>query len=1163
MNFQNISAWCIRNPVVPIVLFIALILGGMVTFSRMKVQNDPDIEFPLVVVFISQPGAAPTEIENQITQKVESSLRSLQNVQSISSTAREGASQTEIEFEIGTDVVEALNDVKNAVDQVRGSLPDGILEPEVTKIDISSDEIGYFSVLADDMTIEQLSWFVDDTVTKNLLSVPGLAQVNRGGGVTREIAVILDPGKMQANGVSAGQINQVLRQLNLNAAGGRSEIGGSRQSVRVLGNTATAYQLSQTDIPLAGGRVIKLADIAKVTDSYSEVTSLGKTNGKMAVTFGIQRGRGESDVSVYDAAVARLEKIEADNPGIKFTKLFTTVPYVKEQYTSSIAAMVEGSILAVIVVFFFLRDWRATMISAIAIPLSAIPSFWFIDMLGITLNQMSLLALGLVAGVLVDDAIVEVENIVRHMRMGKSAYQAAIDAADEIGLAVVATTFSIVAVFLPVGLMPGIPGQFFFNFGWTVVVSVLISLAVARMITPMIAAYFLKPAGPAEHGGGPWMDRYERLLHFSLDNNKQRAFRAKVESVRGRPGYHLLPALAGIFAALSPFIMRSEPAIGEVAKGPGVGLILSAMILGGPIAYGLVFLLQSLLVSLVNLAIRQRDAGFFAWNRFWALRLNARLRDHRVWMLGIAFFALILSGVLFGVLPQKLFPEQNSDFSRITIEMVPGTTLKQTEDVSAQVAALIAKQPEVLTVQERVREANGSLFITLKADREGTSQDFERRLTPELQKFADARVNFQALFQAGPPGIGRPISVMLTGADSVLLEATAAKLAEQMKSIPGVVAPRVAADTRRPELVITPRQELAASLGVTTAALSQTIRIATIGEIDQNAAKFSLSDRQIPIRVRLSEDSRRDLSVIMNLPVQTASGGSVPLSRVADVSYGSGPVSIRRFNQERRVFVGADLAPGFQEGPIKQAIDKLPVMENLPLGLSKKPFGSDEIFEELITSFQIALGSAVLLVFAVLVLLYHRFVSPLVNMASLFLAPLGGLIALWIAGQEVTLPVFIGILMLFGIVAKNSILLIDFAIEEMAKGVPKYQAIVDAGHKRAQPIVMTTVAMTAGMVPTALSIHGDSAWRQPMGTVVMGGLILSTLLTLLIVPAGFSLADGFEKRIGPKLRRTFLTWEPSKTGGAQAESQPAAVPDPTKPVATPATRRDDGPLPAE
>ncbi len=1126
MSFRNISAWCIRNPVVPIVLFIGLMLAGMLAFSGMKVQNDPDIEFPMIFVQINQPGAAPTEIENQITQKIEASLRSLQGVQSISSTAREGSSETGIEFKIGIDVIEALNDVKNAVDQTRASLPDGILEPQVFKVEISSEEIGYFSVIADDMTIEQLSWFVDDTVTKSLLSVPGLAQVNRGGGVNREIRVILDPQKMQSNGVSAGQINQVLRQLNVNAAGGRSEIGGSRQSVRVLGNAGSAYELSQVDVPLGGGKVIKLADVAAVSDSYGEITSIGKTNGKSVVTFGIARARGESDVSVYDAAVARLAQIEAQKPGIRFTKLFTTVPYVKEQYSSSIAAMIEGAVLAVIVVFFFLRDWRATVISAIAIPLSAIPSFWFIDMLGITLNQMSLLALGLVAGVLVDDAIVEVENIVRHMRMGKSAYQASIDAADEIGLAVVATTFSIVAVFLPVGLMPGIPGQFFFNFGWTVVVSVLISLAVARMITPMIAAYFLKPAGEQEHGGGIWMERYERLLHFSLDNRKARAIRSEIEPIPTASYYHALPVLAALATILAPFLFNAAPAPGEVAKGPGVALVLAALFLGAPIAYGLVFLVQALVMALINLFVRQRQRGYLAWNRFWAQRLGARMRDHRVWMLGLAFVAFVISGILFAVLPQQLFPEQNSDFSRITIEMVPGTTLKQTEAVADRVAALVKTRAEVDRVQQRIGEGNASVLITLKSDRDKTSQEFERELTPMLQQVPDARINFQALFQAGPPGLGRPISVMLTGADSVALELAASTLVAQMRDVPGVVAPRIAADTRRPELLITPRQEMAASLGVTTAALSQTIRIATIGDIDQNAAKFSLSDRQIPIRVRLSEEARRDLTVIENLPVQTTSGGSVPLSRVAVISFGSGPVSIRRYNQERRVFVGADLAPGALKGPVMEKINVLPIMTNLPAGVGKKPFGEDEIFEELIMSFQIALGSAVLLVFAVLVLLYHRFVSPLVNMASLFLAPLGGLIALFLVGQPVTMPVFIGILMLFGIVAKNSILLIDFAIEEMSNGVPKYEAIVDAGHKRAQPIVMTTVAMTAGMIPTALSLGGDSAWRGPMGTVVIGGLILSTLLTLVIVPAGFSLADGLEKRLGPKLRNVFLTYRP-------------------------------------
>ncbi|HUQ13699.1 MAG TPA: efflux RND transporter permease subunit [Novosphingobium sp.] len=1053
MNFRNLSAWSIRNPVVPIVLFLGLTIAGIVAFMGMKVQADPDVEFPGVIISISQPGAAPTEIENQITQKIESAVRTISGVDSISSTAREGNSQTIVQFKIGTDVNEGVNEVKNAIDQARGELPDGILEPQVVKMQTSSDPIGYFAVEADDMTIEQLSWFIDDTVTRRLLAVPGMATVDRSGGVDREITVQLDPARMQSLGVTASQINAALRASNVNTAGGQAEVAGSRQSVRVLGNAKTAYALSQSEIALSGGRTVKLADVATVSDRYGELTSMAKVRGKQVVTFGITRARGESDVSVYDATLEELDKIEKDNGNaVRFTRLFTQVDEVKAQYESSIAAMIEGAVLAVIVVFFFLRDWRATMVSALAIPLSAIPTFWFMDLLGFTLNGLSLLALGLVAGVLVDDAIVEIENIVRHMRMGKSAYQASIDAADEIGLAVVATTFSIVAVFLPVGLMPGVSGQFFKNFGLTVVASVLMSLAVARMITPMVAAYFLQAKGHASHGEGPAMDRYMRVLRWSLDTSGAEAYKTRAAS-EGR-----------------------------------------------------------------RLGLRRRIA--------------ARLRDHRLWMMGVGFGALVLSAILTMVIPQEFFPTGDSNFSRVSIEMVPGTTLAQTEAVADEVAGIVGSQPDVKEALERIREGGGFVFISLKEERERTSKEFEEALTPKLQKIADARVTFLANGPGPGGGTGRALSVMLSGSDPEALNKAAATLVEQMSKLPQVVAPRVSADMRRPEIVITPRLDLAASLGVTTTALSQAIRIATQGEIDQNSAKFSLSDRQVPIRVKLPVASRRSLDTIRNLPVPTASGGSIPLSRVAEIGFGSGPTQIQRYNQSRRVFIGADLAPGVVKGTADKAIRELPIMKNLPQGVSNAPFGADEWQQEMITNFAIALTAGVLLVFSVLVLLYHRFVSPLVNMGSLFLAPLGGLIALLISGQPISMPVFIGVLMLFGIVAKNSILLIDFAIEEMHRGTSKRAAIIEAGHKRAQPIVMTTVAMVAGMIPTAVSIGGDSSFRAPMGTVVIGGLILSTLLTLLIVPAGFSLADGIEKRLGPWLGRKVLTY---KTGDADAD----------------------------
>ena len=1040
MNFQNISAWSIRNPVVPLVLFIGLTLAGLVSFWQMKVQDNPDIEFPVVIVSIAQPGAAPTEIENQITQRVESAVRSIAGVDTLTSTASEGQSQTQVQFKIGQDINAAVNEVKNQVDQIRSDLPEGILEPRVFKVETSSQPIAYIAVVADDMTLEQLSWFIDDTVARRLLSVPGMAEVSRSGGVSREIAVTLDPMRMKALGVTASQINAALRQVNINAAGGKTEVAGSRQSVRVLGNARTAYDLSQTEIALSGGRTVRLDQVADVRDSYSEIASIAKFNGRPVVNFAISRARGESDVSVFDGATAEMAKIEKEQGGkIRFETLFTTVTYTKEQYRSSINAMVEGAVLAVIVVFFFLRDWRATIVSAIAIPLSSIPTFWLLDLMGFTLNQMSLLALGLVAGVLVDDAIVEIENIVRHMRMGKTAYQAAIDAADEIGLAVVATTFSIVAVFFPVALMPGVSGQFFKNFGLTVVVAVLFSLLVARMITPMVAAYFLKAQGEADHGGGPMMDRYMKVLHWSLDTSRAAAYRA------AHPGR----------------------------------------------------------------------------------RFRARLHDHRVWMMGIGLLALLCTIGLGAIIPTQFFPDTDNDSIQVSVEMVPGTTLAQTEREVARIAARLRQEPETESTLAAVREARANIYVNLRKDRARTSLEYEREMAPVLQSVPDVRANFVAN-NGGPPsgGSGRAISIMLAGSNPELLQKTAQTLVSQMSGVKLVVAPRISADLRRPEVIIKPRFDLAANLGVTTQTLSQVVRIATQGEIDQNSARFSLSDRQGPIRVKLPEEARRDLSVIANLPVPTASGAVVPLSRVADITFGSGPTQIQRYNQSRRVFVGADLAPGVVKGDAMKAINALPIMKALPQGVSNTVAGEDKFQQELINSFGIALGSGVLLVFSVLVLLYHRFISPLVNMGSLFLAPLGGLLALALTGYSLSLPVFIGVLMLFGIVAKNSILLIDFALEEMATGKDKLAAIIEAGHKRAQPIVMTTVAMVAGMIPTSLAVGGDAGWRAPMGIVVIGGLTMSTLLTLLIVPAGFSLADGLEKRIGPWLARKVLGYQP-------------------------------------
>lgn len=1005
---RNISSWAIKNPVVPLVVFFMLTLAGIASFMTMDVNGQPEIDFPLATVIVSQPGAAPTELETQVTQRIEAAVRGINGVDEINSTVSEGQSRTNVQFAIGTPVDRGVTDVRDAVANIRSQLPDGILEPQVQRVDFSNGPIAYMSVEATDMTLEELSWYVDNTVAKRLLALPGMSQVRRSGGVSREIRVVLDPARLQSYGLTASQVNAQLRQINLNAAGGRTEIAGSEQAVRVLGNATNAFGLGETQISTGAGRTVKLADVATVRDSYAEQRSIAKMNGRQVLSFSVEKAKGSSDVTVYDAAMAEMAKLANENPKVKFTQLFTTVDYTKTQYHSAIEAMIEGAVLAVIVVFLFLRDWRATVISALAIPLSAIPAFWFLDLMGFTLNTLSLLALSLVAGVLVDDAIVEIENIVRHMRMGKSAYQASMDAADEIGLAVFATTMAIVAVFLPVGLMPGISGQFFKNFGFTVVVSVLLSLAVARLITPMIAAFFLKAHGQAEHGEGQWVHQYMKLLN-------------------------------------------------------------------------------------------------------WTLR-------HRWKTMGVGAVALACTVWGFATLPVTFQPNIDTDYSQVKIEMPPGTTLAQTEAVADRVSAILKTSPVVNKSFADINAGSESnLYLTLRKDRPTTSVEFERAFASKLQAIPDARVSFQSQNGSG----GRDMSVVLAGDDPIKLDRTAQQVIREMRTLPELRQVRVEGDVRRPEITIKPRFDVAAQLGVTTSALSQTIRIATLGDIDQNVAKFSLSDRQIPIRVALGQEYRRTLDTIENLPVPTSAGGSVPLKVVAEVSFGAGATEIRRYNQQRRIVIGADLGPGLVSGDAQPKIDALPTLKNLPQGVEKVKFGSDKWQAELFLNFIIAVVAGVLLVFAVLVLLYKRVLPPFVNMGSLLLAPLGGAIALHLTGNVISMPVFIGLLMLLGIVAKNSILLVDFAIEEMGKGTDRVTAIMEAGHKRIQPIVMTTVAMVAGMLPIALALSGDGSWRAPMGIVVIGGLIMSTLLTLLIVPASFSLAIGVEEWLSPRLRRWF------------------------------------------
>jgi multidrug efflux pump subunit AcrB len=1022
---NNLSAWAIRHPTMPLVLFFVLTFLGVVSFIRLPINLNPDISFPLIIVQVSQPGAAPAEIESQVTQKVEGAVRSVSGVRNISSRASEGGSFTSVEFEIGTPLDRALNDVRDAVSKVRGDLPEGINEPQVNRVDIEGGAIAYYAVSTTDRSPEQLSWFVDNDISKRLLSISGVAQVSRGGGEDREIRVELDPARMQALGVTAAEVNQQLRLVNLNAPGGRAQVGGGEQSIRVLGTAATALRLGQTQIRVAGGAVVRLSDLAEVRDAVAERRSIERLNGRAAVTFGVSKSRGASDVSTADRVEAEVAKILKENPDIAITRVFTTVENTRRTYRSALTAMIEGSVLAVLVVFVFLRDWRATAISALAIPLSAIPTFAFMYWMDFTLNSISMLGLSLVAGVLVDDAIVEIENIVRHMRMGKSGWQAAIDAADEIGLAVVATSATIIAVFLPVSFMGGITGQYFKQFGLTVAAAVFFSLLVARLITPLVAAYTLKPHEQIRSADGPLMSSYLEALRWSLEH---------------------------------------------------------------------------------------RRATLLA---------------------GTAFF--LASIALMVVVPKSFYPRSDFASAIVAVELPPGVRLEDTARVSAQVRDILAAQPEVTDIIESVGGGdvrNATLYVSLvpRSERKADQKTFENRVRPLFAAVPDARVSFQGEDVGGG---GRPITLYLTGDDPARLEDAARRAVEAMRTIPGLRDPRINGDLERPELLVRPRLDQAAEYGVSVAAISQAIRIATLGDLPQNAAKFSLADRQVPIRVSLLESSRSDMATIENLPVRTATGGTVPLKAVAEMSFGRGPSTIRRYNQSRRVVIDAELN-GVELGPALAKVKALPELRDLPDGVRLVEVGQAEFMTELFSNFLLAIAAGVLMVFAVLVLLFQRVFQPITILAALPLSVGGAVIALMLVGKSFSMPAVIGFLMLMGIVGKNSILLVDFAIEEIQAGKDRVEALIEAGHKRARPIIMTTVAMVAGMVPVAISIE---EFRVPMGVAVIGGLLTSTVLTLLIVPAVFTLVDDVERWVGPRFRRLLTS---SETETAAAVSGPKA-----------------------
>lgn len=1017
---MNFSAWAIRNPVPPILAFLLLTVVGLMSFNRLDIQNFPDMDLPTITISASLEGAAAAQLETEVARKIEDELTGLTWLDSVTTTITDGAVQIDVSFDLGKDAQVALDEVSSAVDQVKSDLPAGMETPTVTKSELGSSPLVTYVVSAQTLDEAELSWLIDNDIERVLMAVDGVGEVSRLGGIDREIRVQLDPDLMAGLGLTAADVNGQLDDVQRDLSGGKGRVGSASQSLRVRAAAASVEDLRATPIPLPNGGWVRLDELGTVTDTHADRSSLAYLNGAPVIALQVKRSKGFSDVAVTEGVRAALAEFGAAHPEVTLAEAYNTITPTQENYDASIHMLYEGAAIAIVVVFLFLRDWRATFIAAVALPLSIIPTFLVMDQMGYSLNTVTLLALSLVVGILVDDAIVEVENIERHLQMGKTAYDAAMEAADEIGLAVIATTFSLVAVFLPTAFMGGIPGIIFKQFGITASVAVLFSLLVARLVTPMMAAHMLKTSAHVEKPDGWAMRRYIALVKLML-----------------RRRWIPVAGVIGFFAA-------------------------------------------------TGLVVTQMSTGFF--------------------------------------------PASDDSQTRVVVTAPPGTRIEDTDKAALAAAQAIRGRDHVTGVfvatgtastggmggggsSQSVDSATLVVNLTPIDDRSETQSEIEADLRQALEQLPGVRV------EVGTGGNGTELQVTLAGDTSAVLEAAASALEAEIRTrIAGIGNVTSSAALQSPEIVITPDLARAAALGVTSRAIADAVRVATAGGYDSALSKLNLPERQVAIRILLAETNRETLDQIALIPVAGANG-NVALGVIAEITMGSAPSEITRLDRKRNVSISIELN-GRNLSDVMAEVRQLDSYRNLPSGVETVEQGDLKRQSELFSSFATAMAIGIFCIYAVLVLLFHDFLQPVTILMALPLALGGALLPLVLTGTSFSMPAVIGLLLLMGIVSKNSILLVEYAITARSQGMSRFDALVDACHKRARPIIMTTVAMAGGMAPAALSlVSGDPSFRQPMGVVVIGGLITSTFLSLVVIPVAFTFIDDLEHMLARLFRR--------------------------------------------
>jgi HAE1 family hydrophobic/amphiphilic exporter-1 len=1124
-----ISDFAIRRPVVTSVTMLALVVFGIFALLSLDTDEFPEVEAPFVFVSVPYPGASPDIVEREVVDPIEEAVAGISGVDQIQSQALDGFGSIQVMFVYEKDVQQATQDIRDAISQIRGDLPQEMEEPILARFDPNDQPIVSLTLSSQTMSPADLTRIADPGITRELRGISGVAEVQVIGGIERELSVDVDPSRMQAAGIGMGQVVQALQTQSLAAPVGRLNGQLEERTIRLRGRLQSPQEFARLVVASPQGTPVRLGDIATVRDGTEEPRSLALFSGKPAVGIDLVKSQGYSTTAVAEAVIEAVDDVQKSLPaGVKLDVVRNSGERVENSVANVEETLLVGALLTVLVVFLFLNSWRSTVITGLALPVSVLASFVAVLFFGFTLNTMSLLGLSLAIGILIDDAIVVRENIVRHVEMGKDHYTASMEGTDEIGLAVAATTFSIVCVFVPIAFMGGLAEQWFAPFALTIACSVLVSLFVSFSLDPMLSAYW----------ADPHLEEHEKSFVTRALDRFNAWFDRRADDYRHVIAWALDHALAMILIALGTFIGAL------VVPGKGIYAFLAVMVVITAAVLALTFL------------------------RFPRGIRGGLMKGGVAVACLVGIFVAIGAAPAGGKLGFEFFPKDDSSEFIVEIDTPPGSSLEYTRIKAEEVAAMARDIPEVRYTYTTIGGQGGAVdaanvYVRLlpKADRDRGQEEIASALREQAKRVGGAT----AALGTGNFGGTKQIMIQLQGPDIAVLNRLAEQVEGQVRQVEGAVDVSLSTKGQKPELTVDLNRGLAGSLGVTAAQVAQALRPAFAGIDVGDWVDPSGETRDVYIR--FAPEARARTGDLERVPVtlQGPQGPvTVPLGQVATVSRELGPAQINHLDRERVINVEANT-----EGrPLSEVVADITTrLENvqMPVGYEVSFGGETEDQVEVFSRIIFALGVAVMLMYLILVVQFGSFLDPLAILLSLPLSLIGVVLGLWLAGSTLNLMSMIGIIMLMGIVAKNAILLVDFAKWGKERGLDRREALIEAGAIRLRPILMTTFALIAGMLPVALGTGEGAQFRAPMGIAIIGGVVTSTLLTLLVIPTVWELLD--EMREGFMHRFRGKSGGQGGHGGGHGHGAPREVPhEPARvrrePEPEPALRTDINPNPS-